>query len=232
MSAHTARSLLGRPMSVVRLAALVISCGSVLNAQESDPPARHQRVITFSPDESIESRLRTDDDPVLIPYEFEADEPPPNMTAQQTVENIVARSSATLIVNVTAVKAVWVRKGTWIDTVLSGRVLRVVKQTGSEKFGVGQSVDAHVSGGEIKVGRTVVRVSFESSPTLPAPQEYLLFLNIDGVFALTYVPLLITDGKIAYAYRGRPANARTNSLDGLSEKTAIDWIRRWPLKPK
>jgi hypothetical protein len=137
------------------------------------------------------SRLRPNDDIVFVPYEFDVHSPPHNMTAHQTLENIVLRSSAVALVDVTTVRAVWMRDGTWIDTLLSGTIQRLLRHASSDRLTVGKRIDAHVSGGEITVGHTLVRVSFKSSPGLVPHQTYLLFLNDDdGVLALTYAPTL------------------------------------------
>jgi hypothetical protein len=126
-------------------------------------------------------------------------------------------------VDVREVGALLVDHGTWVHTRLAGVVQAVLRSSQENTMVRGRVLDIQLDGGELSIGKVVVKVGIPL--LLPSHRSYLLFLRANrdtGVLSPTHTPLLIEKGKLVGP---RQAESRIEGppdpLQGLTLKEVI-----------
>jgi len=189
--------------------------GAAAAAAQSASRANPSRVIEKSA-APIAERLLPSDDVVEVRWQPLVSTPPSRLTKQQRISLAVQTAAAVAVVDVDAVSVLPVEGGAWIETILTGRIVDVMKQDPAKVFQRGSAFRMRVNGGTYSVGNVVVRT--EGARTLPPSRRYIAFFGlrdeVAGDWFAGHAPLLVVGRSVASA----PGDPPTG-LDGalLSE---------------
>jgi hypothetical protein len=192
--------------------------------------APHVRVIPRSTSPRIDQRLQEDDEIVRIVeeegngIEFSADP-----SAEGLLAHLVGLSDVIAIVEVHEVTGTLAENGTWINTRVSATVREVFKDV-NRPLRPGGVLRFEWSGGELKIGRVLLKTWAEPKLQLQTGRAYVLFgwVNPDnGVVYPAHVPARIDgnnlkiDGPLKMT-----AHGNLDPLDGYSLEKLVAEVRR------
>jgi len=160
-------------------------------------PAGHVRVFRAS-DQPIADQLLPDDEIVVVTPDYDVAVPDHTLNAAETVIDATTRADVVAVVDVNRINAVFVDKGAWIRTQISGVLQETIKISSRVRplYRRGKSVTLNVSGGELQLGRVLIRAGHPLRLRLHS--EYLLFMKDHGDLGLspTHTPLVISNGRL------------------------------------
>jgi hypothetical protein len=97
-----------------------------------------------------------------------------------------------VVLNITDAEAHLVDEGKWLRTGVSGAVTDVLMASPERPMAAGEHVAVEIEGGQLQIGRTLVRSAV--SATLAKQGKYLLFLELNhrtGAFFLMRWPMIV-----------------------------------------
>jgi len=173
----------------------------------------------------IADRLTSTDEIVVITSERDVvvQDPPPN--AAEVIEQSTRRSDIIAIVNVRSVEGILVQEGSWIDTVLQGTIVEVIKQPPGEQLSADAPMSMQVGGGQVIIGKVIVRTDWID--VFKANRQYLVFAirrqaGAPAAPNTVVNPLLIEDGTLV----STSPDANERKLHGLRLADVLRDIRR------
>jgi hypothetical protein len=173
----------------------------------------------------IADRLLPSDDVVTVSWKPLVSTPPSGLSKQQRVALAVQTASAVAVVDVDVVSVLPAEGGTWIETILNGRVADVLKQDPAKRVERGAAFRLHVNGGTLSVGNVVVRT--EGSRTFPPSRRYLAFFGmldeISGDWLAGHSPLLVTGKSVASAPSDPPTSLDGVQLSDVAAATVVKY---------
>jgi hypothetical protein len=198
----------------LRIAASLVFEGPSVLAAQATPRVRELRAA----EQPIADRLLPGDDIVHISPDYDVAMPDHVLNAAETIADAASRADLVAIVDVNDVSAALVDNGSWIRTRLAGRVRQILKTSSRTRkhFSEGNRVELYVTGGELKIGKVIVRAA--EVLRLPAHREYLLFMRDDGAslgLGPTLTPLMVDRGLLVDTFPIGVRNAAT-PLNGLA----------------
>jgi hypothetical protein len=174
----------------------------------------------------ITERLLPDDDVVMIAREEESGivyDPEP--TAAQLIALTVIRSDIVVVLVPNEIGGLLVEDGTWIHTRVIGTTDEVFMSK-RRRVTTGQRLDFQTPGGEVRVGKVLVKAL--DTPKLTIGRRYLVFLRAtdSGTLFPTHEPLLIENGKLSNWRVTEPGSSTIDPLHGLSFDEVVKEVRR------
>jgi hypothetical protein len=203
----------------------VIAAASLLPASASQSRVR---ALAWDPTISISSRLRDDDEVVVVNIvggdEIAFDT---KVTAKDKALWGASVSDVVVVATLEDSHPVLVRRGTWIHTSFQGVVQQVLKARDTVRVSPGKTIEGQIQQGEMQIGKVLVR----AGPPLPAiktGRQYLLFLKTDpelGALLQTMAPLIVdVDGNTLDAMDGDLRDK--GELAGLTLRDIVSIVKK------
>lgn len=159
------------------LSSLIIVVGICSVALVGQPV---ERTIEYAPNMSITDQLLPEDRVVVVHRSVDYQVLDPEPSPRDILEGLLrGRHGTAVIVDITAVSSELVDKGRWIETVLNGTVVETLSTAFADgkrvsSLPVGNGLIASLDGGELSIGKALVRTS--GKVAVPPKERYLLFL--------------------------------------------------------
>jgi hypothetical protein len=181
------------------------------------------RSMDWDPSISITSRLRDDDEMVVVGVTGDT----VHVSGKAKDVALWGASSSDMVVVMTleSIHPLLVRNGTWIFTSLQGVVQQVLKSHGKVPVSPGTAIELQIKQGEMEIGKVLVQVG--SRLPFTAGREYLFFLHSDaevGALVPTLAPLLV-DGDTLETLGGGTLQA-DGTLAGLTLRDVASIVKK------
>jgi hypothetical protein len=167
---------------------------------QSAPP--RVRTLFWYPDAPIPGRLLPDDEVVRVERGGILDYITPSykLTVEEVIADVAVRADLVAVVDIDQVEGILSDADAWVSTRFTGTVRQVIRERKVGDFQVRQQLQAYLSGGEVLVGKVLVRIG--DPQRWPVNQPYLLFLGRGGrqdghLYALLSA-VVIKNGKLNY----------------------------------
>lgn len=185
----------------------------ILAAAGAVAPAAAVRRLPEDPSRSIASRLKADDDVVIVARDL-SDRliSSRSLTKKDVIDDAAVVADYVVIVDVDVVRGVLTHNDSWIETRLSGKVREVIRVSPGHELSAGQRIEASVGPGELTIGHVLVMTTDDPEDEthftrlLPARRSYLLFLaagDSGEVPLAVHEPLLIEGDRLRYPWPPR-----------------------------
>jgi hypothetical protein len=211
---------------IVRTFVLLAACTTIhaVTLALQEPKVR---VIPRAANRSIVEQLLPEDRIVQVEQHLDLIDFDPEPTAREMIDFLIDTAEIVAIVDVRDAVGTLVDDGKWIHTKLTGVPREVLKVSGGSLVSRGKSIEVQLSGGELTIGKVLVRAG--ESIQFPKNRQYLMFLRLNrdwNGLAANGAPLLIEKRRLVNLSHEKSAFA---SLSGMTVSDVTKLVR---LRPK
>jgi hypothetical protein len=158
---------------------------------------RVRHVLRQDDDRPLADRVQPDDDVLVLDEGGNTASAGEHPTADQLIDLSTTFSDLVVVLNITDAETHLVDEGKWLRTGLSGVVTDVLMASPERPMAAGEHVALEIEGGQLQIGRTLVRSAV--SATLAKQGKYLLFLELNhrtGAFFLMRWPMIVVKDRL------------------------------------